>query len=257
MVLFQTKDFAEFWNQISGSEGQTYKRYVLRPEMLRLSGPLKGKAVLDLGCGNGYMGPIFLRKGAKRVVLTDISDLNLEHAKKLNESKKTELVRQDATKRWKFRSGEFDVIYSDMMLNEIENIRTPIREAFRTLKKKGRFVAAVTHPAWDLFEYSAQKATGRPSGILKGVGNYFFRGFTKFLMGSESLKPKSGSEYPQTFELEHYQRPISDYFNELISAGFKVETISEPPLNSEILDAFPGYRELADTPIGLIFVATK
>ena len=257
MNLFSNEKFAQFWNSISGKHGQTYKEYVLDPEMLRLAKSIKGKVILDLGCGNGYMGPTFIKKGAKKVFLADISIHNLQNARNLNASKKVEFVQLDATRRWKFKPKLFDLIYSDMMLNEVENIRTPIAEAYRTLKTGGMFVVAVTHPNWDLFEFATQKATGKSSTILKGVQNYFFRGFTKFLMGTDSLKPKSGEEYQNIFELEHYQRPFEDYFNQLTRVGFVVETVSEPPLNERILKDFPGYEALKDCPIGLVFVAKK
>jgi SAM-dependent methyltransferase len=166
-------------------------------------------------------------------------------------------VQHDATKPWKIESAAIDIIYSNMMLNEIENITSPIREAFRVLKNGGAFIFSVTHPAWDLFEYVQEKA-GTPSTKVKGVGGYFRRGPAKFLMGAGSkTSPELKEKYGKEFEVEHYQRPISDYFNALIDAGFSVNRLLEPELTEELLRHAPRFMVYAHNPIGLIFYCTK
>src|SRR5262249_13560880 len=151
---YQDKVFAAFWDQISGAKGQTYKEYVVDPAMFKLLGSLKRKTVVDLGCGNGYLGPVFLRKGAKKAILVDVSEANIENAKRRNSSTKIDFLCQDATKKWKIPSNTIDVIFSDMMLNEVKNIQMPVKEAARVLKRGGKLIFAVTHPAWDLFEFA-------------------------------------------------------------------------------------------------------
>ena len=253
---YQEREFSEFWNQISGAKGQTYKEYIVDPEMFKLVGVVKNKAVLDLGCGNGYLGPIFLKKGAKKVILLDVSEANIGHAKKRSSSPKLKFICQDATKKWKIPSQSLDIIFSDMMLNEIENIKTPMKEAARVLKKGGVFIFAVTHPAWDLFEFAKKKFLGS-SPIIPDAGPYFFRGYNYFVMSTESLKPEAGGEYKKSFNVEHFQRPIEDYFNEAVGAGFTIKKIVEPPLTKKILEDFPGYNEMGEHPIGLIFLGQR
>ena len=85
---FQNPEFAKFWDRISGNQGQAYKQYVVDPILLKWIGNLKGKSILDLGCGNGYMGKKFVAKGAKKVILCDYSEFNLANARKKNSSKK-------------------------------------------------------------------------------------------------------------------------------------------------------------------------
>lgn len=153
--------------------------------MFKLMGRLKNKVVLDLGCGNGYLGPRFLKAGVKKVILMDISPHNIRFAKEATQSKKAVFIQQDATKKWKVPSNSLDIVFTDMMLNEVENVKTPLKEAFRCLKSGGQIIAAVTHPAWDLYEFALEKAK-KPTGILKGAGPYFFRGQSKFVMGTQT-----------------------------------------------------------------------
>jgi len=254
---FEDPGFSSFWDQISGKYGQPYKRYVLDPIMFKQMGSLRGKIVLDLGCGNGYLGPKFLKAGAKHVLLMDISELNLRYAKLLNRSHSGHVtfIRQDATNRWKVKPP-VNIVFSDMMLNELKNIKMPVREAYRVLSKGGVFVAAVTHPSWDLYEY-VQDTAGRPRNIMKGARSYFFRGHTRFIMGAHSLMPPPGQEYPECFEIEHYQRPLEDYFGAFSDAGFRVDRLLEPAMPQSFLRRYPGYEEMKAHPVSLVFVARK
>lgn len=253
---YEEEEFAAFWDQISGSRGQSYKKFVIDPAMLKQVGSLKNKTVIDLGCGNGYMGPLFIRRGAKNVILMDISRPNIEIAKKRNKNEKVKFIRQDCTKKWRIEDNSTDIIYSDMMLNEIQNIKRPMAEAARVLKRKGKFVFAITHPAWDLYEYTKKKFTGK-SEVIPGAAQYFFRGYNYFVMSTESLKPPEGHEYKKSYKVEHYQRPLEDYINTAIKAGFDITKVIEPKLNSKILSVNPGYKEMVDHPIGIIIATEK
>jgi len=255
--IYQNKQFAEYWNKRAGDSGEVYKRYVLDPIMFKLVNSFANKTILELGCGNGYLAQKFIEKKVKKLILTDISEHNLEFAKQKFQDDKIEYLEQDATKKWTVDSNSIDIVYSNMMLNEVENIKTPISESFRVLKKNGIFVFSVTHPSWDLFIF-AQKKAGIKSKKIKNLGNYFRRGFAKYIMGSDSkTNPELAKEFKKEFEVEHYQRPLSDYFNTLIEAGFKVNKIIEPELTKELLKNNPRFKEYEDHPIGLIFCCSK
>ena len=255
--IYQNKQFAEYWNKRTGDYGEVYKRYVLDPIMFKLVNSFANKTVFELGCGNGYLAQKFIKKKVKKLILTDISKHNLEFAKQKFQDDKIEYIEQDATKKWKVSSSSIDIIYSNMMLNEVENIKTPISESFRVLKKNGIFVFSVTHPSWDLFIFAQEKA-GKKSKKIKNLGNYFRRGFAKYIMGSDSkTNPDLAKEFKKEFEVEHYQRPLSDYFDALIKAGFKVDKIIEPELTKELLKNNPRFKEYEDHPIGLIFCCSK
>ncbi len=170
--IYHDITFAEFWNNRSGDQGEDYKRYILDPLMLKLVGSLENKTVLELGCGNGYMAQKFINSGASRIVLMDISTENLKYAKEKANNHKIELVEHDATCPWPFQNEEFYTVYSNMMLNEVQNIETPINEAFRVLKKEGKFIFSILHPAFLLFFY-AQQQVGTNSGKFKNLKGYF------------------------------------------------------------------------------------
>ena len=255
--LYQDKTFAEYWNKRAGNEGEIYKRLILDPIMLKLVEPFEGKTILDLGCGNGYLAKQFLLRSPKKVILMDISEYNLAFAKEKISDHRIIFVQCDATQPWPINSNTIDVIYSNMLLNEIEDIQTPIQEANRVLKKKGIFIFSVTHPSWNLYIF-AQEQAGVKATKIKGLGGYFRRGYAKYIMGENSkTAPELAKYYEKEFEVEHYQRPLSDYFNTLLSNGFVVKKIVEPELTDELLRENPRFSDAKVYPIGLIFLNVK
>src|SRR3972149_10918221 len=170
--LYQNPKFAKYWNERAGNTGEIYKRLILDPLMFRIIGSLKNKIILELGCGNGYLGPVFLTQKPKKLILLDISKYNLQFAKEKCSDSRIVFLEQDATQKWKVDNNSIDVVYSNMMLNEVDNIKTPIKETFRVLRKKGMFIFSVTHPSWDLYIFAQEKA-GIKSNKISGLGNYF------------------------------------------------------------------------------------
>jgi ubiquinone/menaquinone biosynthesis C-methylase UbiE len=255
--LYQDKTFATYWNERAGDEGEVYKRYVLDPLMFKAVGSFKDKVVMDLGCGNGYLAPKLLKESPKQIIMADISEHNLRHAAQKCDDPRVSFLQQDATEPWDVKSDSVDIIYSNMMLNEMDNIKAPSQEAFRVLKESGIFIFSVTHPAWDLYIY-AQAQLGVSSKKIKALGGYFRRGHAKFLMSGETKSNlKLKEKYKQTFEVEHYQRPLSDYFDSVADAGFTVKRIFEPAPTKELLENSPRFAEYKDNPVGLVFYCVK
>ena len=257
MNIYQNPKFASYWNERAGEEGEVYKRDILDPIMFGLLGDLGNKTILELGCGNGYLGKRFLKQRPHRVILTDISERNIKFAKRKTNRENIDCIIMDATKKWPIDTESLDIVYSNMMLKEIENIKTPISEAYRTLKNAGQFVFSVTHPSWDLYIYAQEKA-GRKSKKIKGLGGYFTRNYSKYIMGSNSkTNPDLYKTYGKEFEVEHFHRPLEDYFNSLVEFGFQVKKLFEPEMSSEFLKENPRFSEYKDHPVSLIFYSIK
>jgi ubiquinone/menaquinone biosynthesis C-methylase UbiE len=255
--IYQDKDFAKFWNSRVGDEGEDFKRFVLDPLMLKNVGSLEGKVILEMGCGNGYLATQFVSQNPFKVIMLDISEENLAYAKsKINDSR-VNFVKQDITIPWSLDSNSVDVIYSNMVLNEVPILDKPVQEAYRVLKNGGQFIFSVLHPSFFLYFY-AQLQAGVDSGKYKNLGGYFSHNDCKYLMGSVSVtKPAEAIEVTQNFEVEQTQKTVSDYFTELINSGFTVKALHEPELSKEMLEYNPGFNKYRDRPMGLVFHAFK
>ena len=252
--VYLEKEFAKHWDQISGDDGQGYKKFVIDPVVFNLLPDLKGLSALDLGCGNGYMGKKFLQKDAD-ATLMDISPHNLENAKKrIGKNRKATYIEHDVTKKWPVDDEKFDVIFSDMLLNEIENIDDPIKECYRTLKSKGIFLFVITHPGLDLWEHARAKF-GNEEGILTKTLPYFERGFTKYILNSDSVGRDEDAH--KTYYIEHYVRPVSDYISSVLNAGFSLRKFIEPEIGEDLLQEYPGFKAVTETPGSLIVMCEK
>lgn len=255
--IYQNKEFAGYWNERAGDSGEVYKKFVLDPVMFKFIGNLENKVVLELGCGNGYLAKKFLLQNPKKVILMDISEYNLSYAKERCSDKKVDFITQDATKKWKIDSNSVDVVYSIMMLNEVANIKTPIQEAFRVLRKNGVFTFATVHPSWNLFAFAQEQLGVKPKNF-SGLKSYFYRGYVKYIMGVDNkARPELAQKYKKEFEVAHYQRPFSDYFNQLTETGFVVKKVIEPEITKKLLKIAPRFSEKLDYPVGLIFHCLK
>lgn len=94
--IYQDQEFAKYWNDRAGDNGEDYKHYVLDPLMLEKIGSLHDKDILEVGCGNGYMSKQFLAQKPKSILMMDLSPHNLAFAKKrIGENSTLTLIEHD------------------------------------------------------------------------------------------------------------------------------------------------------------------
>ena len=241
---------AEIWNQRNSGEGEPYKRYVTDPLIIELAKPLQGKVVLEQGCGNGHLAKKLARENPKRVVLVDFYEGNLECARRNLKSIdcQFEYVRADLNNPLDLKSSGFDAVTSSMVLSELCNLSTAVRETHRILNAGGVYVLTVTHPAYVFKRYLQERQTGRPNKKIIPARSYFDRQKSEFILGVETH---------EEIRAPHYHRTIQDYVDVLLSAGFSIQRVLEPELNRELLRAAPRFEEDLDCPISLVIKAVK
>ena len=112
---------------------------------------LRGKHLLEIGCGMGYDSVEFLKRGV-RVSATDLTpnavQLTLQHF--AIENLKAEEVRTANALDLPYEDGTFDAVWSNGVLHATGNTRRAIAEVRRVLKPGGR--AIISHfyrkPSW-------------------------------------------------------------------------------------------------------------
>jgi ubiquinone/menaquinone biosynthesis C-methylase UbiE len=122
-------------------QGWFYNELLEMPATLELLGNVKGKKILDFGCGTGIYAKLLTKKGAK-VSGFDISKTMLDIAKK--ENPKLDL---------KFGSGykipfkeKFDIVNCSLVLEHIKDWNKAFKEVYRVLKPNGIFVFSINNP---------------------------------------------------------------------------------------------------------------
>lgn len=110
---------------------------------------LKGKIVLDLGCGEGKDIKLYEGLGAKHVYGIDSSEFMVSRAKKT--SKIPENIFLGEIEKIPFKDSFVDVVVGRYSFHYVENFDHAYKEIFRVLKPGGVLILIVDHPFDTLF----------------------------------------------------------------------------------------------------------
>jgi len=109
---------------------------------------LRGKNILDVGCGTGVMSLLALQKGAAKVVCSDISNYMLERARDKADQQGYGVDRIDFrqldAESLPFEDASFDAVMTGMTLGLLPDQDKAIREMVRVLRPGG-FLSAGAH----------------------------------------------------------------------------------------------------------------
>jgi SAM-dependent methyltransferase len=156
-----------FWNSVSASyqaeHGPTLGQRPMAwgvwriPESeLDVLGDVKGRCVLELGCGAAQWTDALARSGAHALGL-DLSDEQLTFAR--SHSTGLSLVQGDA-ESLPFREDAFDIVFCDHGATSFSRPRATIPEVSRVLKPAGLFAFCISSPMRDIcFDQAANAVT--------------------------------------------------------------------------------------------------
>ena len=183
----------------------------LRESEARLLGPVRGRRVLEVGCGSAPCARWLRREGAD-VVALDLSAGMLAAAAEAG--RRTGLVvplLQADVGALPVADGSVDVVCSAFGgLPFVADVEGALREVARVLRPGGRFVASVNHPVrWALPD-------SPDPDDLRVVGSYFDR--TPYVETGED---------DEVLYVEHH-RTVGDWVRALVGAGLVVEDLLEP-----------------------------
>ncbi|MBN6037015.1 bifunctional 2-polyprenyl-6-hydroxyphenol methylase/3-demethylubiquinol 3-O-methyltransferase UbiG [Amycolatopsis sp. 195334CR] len=209
-------------------DGDFAKRHLVNPELLRLLGDVRGRLVLDAGCGNGYFSRMLAGRGA-RVVGIEPAARMVEFAREQGEG--VTYHQADLT-RLPELGEEFDAVVCSMVLMAIPDWRPAMRACVDALRPGGLFVFAVVHPAFEQLYRSWREH-----------GEYRVR---EYLVEYEIPGPAATD----------FHRPLSAYLNELAALGCRLREVAEPGLDpAEVHE--PGLTGYVRLPNFLLVSAEK
>lgn len=190
-------------------------------DSLNLIGNVKGKNVLEIGCGGAQCGIAFAKKGAN-VVGIDLSETQLGYAQKLAKENNVniEFHQGDITNLGLIESNSKDIVFSSWALLYVEDINSCFKEVYRVLKKEGIFVFSTFHPFWKTISGETLKVkmkyfdVGRYSEPhKKGLFVEYHHKMCDFINAiiesrlslEKVLEPDSGKDYPEDFWKSQYE----------------------------------------------------
>lgn len=204
---------------------------------------LKGKRVLDLGCGFGEHCKLFVDCGAEKVVGIDISNKMLEVAKKENSDPKIVYVNMPMEDIAQLNES-FDVVVSSLAFHYVEDFIGVVKSIYTLLDTNGVFLFSQEHPLVTCHS-GGSRWTRDENGEKKHVNlaNYGVEGEREATWFVDNVKI--------------YHRTFSNIVNTLIQAGFSIEQMMEPLPTTELLKSYPDYKDLLHKPDFLLLKVKK
>jgi ubiquinone/menaquinone biosynthesis C-methylase UbiE len=205
---------ASWWHAEAADRGVYHQYTDIDPVVKELLGSVKGKKVIEIGCGNGYFSRALANRGAK-VTALDASSKMIAIA--IAEEKKKPLgvvyLVRDAARLQGIKSGSFNLAVANMVFMDVVNIEAAIKEIGRVLKPGGRLVFSILHPAF-MFDGTWENVKGK---------NRYGRIAWRYLRPYININHWDG----RRLNTKGYVRPLSFYMHVLRAAGFAVTDLRE------------------------------
>jgi len=124
---------------------------------LHLLGDLRGKRVLELGCGGAQCSIAFAKQGATAIGV-DFSAQQLAFARRLceREDVRVELRHGDLADLAFLRADSIDLVFSSYAFGYVDDLNRVFRQVHRVLKIGAPLVFSLPHPASDMFNGESQ-----------------------------------------------------------------------------------------------------
>jgi len=214
-----TKEIKKWWEETTeryqkSSDIHTrsahYGPYCPDEDELNLLGNVKGKKILEIGCGGGQCSIAFAKNGAICTGI-DISDKQINYAKNLAEKNKVKInfLNGDFQNLKQFKSNSFDIVFSAYALQYSPDFKKVCQQVNRILKKDGIFVFSFDHPLYFLH-----------NPLIRKLENSYFD------TGRQEYNATWQDNSKHKFVV--YKLKISNIYDALVSSKFFVEKIVEP-----------------------------
>lgn len=212
------------------------------PAFRALLPDLRGKRVLDLGCGFGWHCRYAREQQAHSVVGVDLSEKMLERARAYTSDPAIE-YRRVAIEDVDFPADSFDVALSSLALHYVERFDHVCRQAQRCLAPGGSFVFSVEHPIFTALAAQDWYYGSHGERLHWPVDHYLEEGQRQAqFLGHEVIK---------------YHRTVATYINALLDANFTLTRLVEPQPQPEQMVKHPDWADEMRRPMFLLVAADK
>lgn len=183
---------------------------------------VKGKSILDLGCGTGRYCVELAKKGAE-VTAVDMTENMMKIAIKKAKQKKAKIDFQIADIMKYNPAKKFDLIISMLVFDHIENLEKAVNVIDKASKSGTEVVISNVHP--ELLRKDADKKTKKTQGYLR--------------------------EERKTNQFYH---PLEEYVSVFLAKGFVLTKLKELVFTEEYqkIKKYKGSLGLKNKPVGII-----
>ena len=245
--VYDKENFFELYQKLRANP-ISLNEIVEKPTMLSLLPDLKGKKLLDLGCGTGGHLQLYLERGAAKVIGTDLSEKMLEQAEKDLQkcgqfSERFSLYHLPMEKLAELPERHFDVITSSFAFHYIENFPALLSTIYDKLSSNGTLIFSQEHPITTCHKEGERWEKNEKKQQLAYRLNHY---------RDEGLRERNWFQQP----FKTYHRTTATIINNLIEKGFQIEQMAEPML-AEKPEWQAEFKDLQHRPVLLFIKATK
>lgn len=215
-------ELRDFWNRVAddwrtqvGDHGDSNRLLNSDPVVWKFAGDVRGLAVLDAGCGTGYLSAKLRDQGA-RVTGIDFSErmIAIARAEHPDMDFRVDSCSDLAT----IDDAHFDLVIANYVLMDTPELGQTMQAFHRVLRPGGVAVVVFSHPCFP---------QGRAT--VAGEETCYYWSFPYF-------EPRKCIDPPWAhFQSEFiwFHRPLSDYWKAFTAAGFGVVDFEEPRISPD------------------------
>ena len=224
--IYDDEVFFEYFRK-NREKSVNFNDCVETPILFSMLPDLKGKTVLDIGCGMGQHAAQYAGMGAASVLGIDISEKMLAYARE-HHSAANIVYRRMAMEDIDEIGGPFDLVTSSLAFDYAEDFGGLMKKIPRLMKEDAEFVFSMSHPivtAWD-GAYDRYTRTETGERLYANLRNYCVEG------------PRRVDWVVSGYECFH--RTVSTLINALTGAGLTIRECQEARVPDGLRERYPG-----------------
>ena len=212
---------ADAWICDQGTEGDWSRRAILDQAVGQILKDIRGKDILDLGCGEGRYCRVLQQRGANVTGVDPVPQF-ISHARSLDS---VSTYMEGKAEELPFADNAFDVILSYLSIVDISDLETASQEIARVIRNQGQLVIATI----------SNIASTTPSWVKDGDGKKAYRKVDRYMEHfAMDLEWRN-------IRIRNYHRPLSYVLGLFLNKGFALTEFDEPlpaPSDSNYQDEF-------------------
>ncbi|MBS8264382.1 class I SAM-dependent methyltransferase [Mesobacillus boroniphilus] len=207
---------------------------------LKLFGSVRGKKVLDIGCGSGHSLKYMNDNGAAELWGLDLSHSQISAAGELLKDTNVKLFQSPMELNPGLPQTYFDVVYSIFSLGWTTNLEQTLKNVHEYLKPGGVFIFSWEHPLFSRIQNT-------DDGLL-------------FNKSYHEEGPYDHQAWNHPAIMQQYK--VSTYINSLVDTGFKIiKMVEEARITDELIsrdhNRWYNWSKVQSVPTTIIFKCEK
>lgn len=241
--VYDNEEFFKYYQDLRASEINA-NNLIENPIIKSMLPNLKGKSILDLGCGDGNMSAYFMDNGAKRVYGIDISENMINEANKLyaDENRKFEVMKMEDISQI---NEKFDIVYSSLAFHYVEDFDKLLTDIHSLLNENGVLIFSQENPVESASIFNREDLKNRID--IDGKRYYLL---------SDYANEGERNNFWNGVQVTKYHRSYCTLVNSLIKK-FKIVEMKDSYASDEAIKLRDKYKYEKDRPLFLIVKAVK